>query len=185
MIGSEFDLTGRVAVVTGGAGLLGRQHCRALLDCGAKVYLADIRMELVRAACNELGENCLPLELDVTQSECVESALGTVLSEQGRVDILVNNAAIDPKVNDKCLVETSRVENFPIEQWDFQLDVGLKGAFLCSKFFGSWMAKNGGGCILNIASDLSVFAPDQRIYRRVGVPEESQPVKPVDRKSVV
>jgi NAD(P)-dependent dehydrogenase (short-subunit alcohol dehydrogenase family) len=95
------------------------------------------------------------------------------------VHILVNNAAIDPKVEAGGLIETSRFEHFPLEQWHFQMEVGLTGAFLCSQSFGTWMAEHGGGVILNIASDLSVFAPDQRLYRNPGLPEERQPVKPV------
>lgn len=81
---------------------------------------------------------------------------------------------------DKGVQETSRLENFPIDQWDLQMAVGLTGAFLCSQVFGSAMARDGrGGVILNIASDLSVFSPDQRLYRREGLPEQMQPVKPV------
>jgi NAD(P)-dependent dehydrogenase (short-subunit alcohol dehydrogenase family) len=97
------------------------------------------------------------------------------------VDILVNNAAIDPKVKgNQGVVETSRLENFPREQWDLQIAVGLTGAFHCSQVFGTEMARRGqGGVILNIASDLSVLAPDQRLYRKQGLPADQQPVKPV------
>jgi len=98
-----------------------------------------------------------------------------------RIDILVNNAAIDPKVKGKQgMLETSRLENFPLEQWDLQISVGLTGAFLCSQVFGAAMAVDGkGGVILNIASDLSVFSPDQRLYKKAGLPNNLQPVKPV------
>jgi NAD(P)-dependent dehydrogenase (short-subunit alcohol dehydrogenase family) len=96
------------------------------------------------------------------------------------VDILVNNAAIDPKVNDHGMGEGSRLENFSLDEWNFQIEIGLTGAFLCSRVFGSEMAKNQkGGVILNIASDLSVISPDHRLYRKLGMPECSQPVKPV------
>ncbi len=97
------------------------------------------------------------------------------------MDILVNNAAIDPKVKgEQGVLESSRLEHFPLEQWDLQLAVGLTGAFLCSQVFGSAMARDGkGGVILNIASDLSVFSPDQRLYRRDGLADDKQPVKPV------
>ena len=70
-------------------------------------------------------------------------------------------------------------ENFLLEDWDFQLNVGLTGAMLCSQVFGQEMAKRGAGIILNIASDLSVFAPDQRLYKKDGLQPDQQPVKPV------
>jgi NAD(P)-dependent dehydrogenase (short-subunit alcohol dehydrogenase family) len=98
-----------------------------------------------------------------------------------RVDILINNAAIDPKVDpDQGITEASRLENFPLQQWELQVAVGLTGAFLCSQVFGTVMARDGkGGVILNIASDLSVLSPDQRLYRKDGLADDMQPVKPV------
>jgi NAD(P)-dependent dehydrogenase (short-subunit alcohol dehydrogenase family) len=175
-----FDVTGKVAIVTGGAGLLGVQHGRALAEIGARVVLADVdEVAASRAAARineEFGiEAALGVGLDVTR---VESARH-LLERLGAVHILVNNAAIDPKVGGEGLIETSRLENFALEQWRFQVDVGLTGAFICSQVFGAWMAENGGGVILNIASDLAVFAPDQRLYRKPGMPEDRQPVKPV------
>ena len=102
-------------------------------------------------------------------------------SESIRIDILVNNAAIDPKVKEEeGILESSRLENFPKAEWDIQLSVGLTGAFLCSQVFGAAMAKDGkGGVILNIASDLSVLSPDQRLYQKSDFPDDMQPVKPV------
>jgi NAD(P)-dependent dehydrogenase (short-subunit alcohol dehydrogenase family) len=118
--------------------------------------------------------------MDVTKVESIAAAAGALASANRRIDVLVNNAAIDPKVVADAMVETSRLENFPLDQWNLQIAVGLTGAFLCSQTFGSAMARDGkGGVILNIASDLSVFAPDQRLYRRAGIPEERQPVKPI------
>lgn len=179
-----FDLTGKVAVVTGGAGLLGVQHGTALMETGATVVLADINLEAAQRAAADLeagagAGRALGVQLDVSDPRAVRQALETVVERCGGVHILVNNAAIDPKVQADAIVETSRLEHFPLEQWRFQLDVGLTGAFLCSQAFGSWMAGHGGGVILNIASDLAVFAPDQRLYRKPGLPEDRQPVKPV------
>jgi NAD(P)-dependent dehydrogenase (short-subunit alcohol dehydrogenase family) len=96
------------------------------------------------------------------------------------VDILINNAANNPKVEDPGGgSHWSKVENFPLDIWNQDIAVGLTGAFLCAKFFGGEMARRGSGVILNIASDLGLIAPDQRIYRRPGVSEEQQFVKPV------
>ena len=96
------------------------------------------------------------------------------------VNILINNAAIDPKVESEGkILNASRFENFSIEDWNLQLSVGLTGAYLCSKIFGNFMASVNGGVILNIASDLSIIAPDQRLYETEGLKPENQPVKPV------
>ncbi len=179
-----FNLSGRVALITGGSGLLGSQHVRALAEIGASVVIADIDMEraeveaaMVRAEFPRV--QAMAMKLDVTNQASVAAGLETVLQTLGGIHVLVNNAAVDPKVQGNSVVETSRLENFPLDQWNFQLGVGLTGAFLCAQTFGGWMAANGGGTILNIASDLAVFAPDQRLYRKPGLPENRQPVKPV------
>jgi NAD(P)-dependent dehydrogenase (short-subunit alcohol dehydrogenase family) len=80
--------------------------------------------------------------------------------------------------DDKTLV-WSRLENFSFDLWQKDITVGLTGAFLCSQAVGTHMAQSGGGVILNVASDLGIIAPDQRIYRKDGLHEEVQPVKPV------
>ena len=96
------------------------------------------------------------------------------------VDILVNNAALDPKVSSSGVTSSTRFENFTLDNWSLELDVGRTGSFLCSQVFGSCMASRGlGGVILNIASDLSVIAPDQRLYSVQGLAHHEQPVKPV------
>lgn len=179
-----FDITGRTAVITGGSGLLGIQHARALAEIGANVVIADIDIARAETEADKIradfGEDsAMPVHLDVASPGSVAQAQEAVLNKYGAVHILVNNAAVDPKVKNDSIVETSRLEHFPLDQWHFQLNVGLTGAFLCSQAFGGWMAANGGGTILNIASDLAVFAPDQRLYRKPGLPDDRQPVKPV------
>jgi NAD(P)-dependent dehydrogenase (short-subunit alcohol dehydrogenase family) len=180
----NFDLTGRTALVTGGAGLLGTQHARALAEIGARVVLADLDLPAARGAAATIerefeGAHVAPLLLDVSNQTSVGAAR-EFFEAQGGVDVLVNNAAIDPKVTPRAgLGERSRIENFSLEQWDRELAVGLTGAFLCSQAFGTAMARRGRGVILNIASDLSVIAPDQRLYRKPNTPDDEQPVKPV------
>jgi NAD(P)-dependent dehydrogenase (short-subunit alcohol dehydrogenase family) len=103
-----------------------------------------------------------------------------MIKVEQKVDILINNAAIDAKVKNKTSSEFGRLENFTLEQWNQELSVGLTGAFLCSKYFGNYFAKNNGGVILNIASDLSVISPDQRLYSKKDIINiDQQPVKPV------
>ena len=183
-LSQAFDLTGRVAVITGGGGLLGRRHAHAIAQAGGIPVLADIRVGPLHASSAEFGREFGPeataFEVDVTDLATVERLRDQVLSRYGRVDILVNNAANNPQVGRADSgVEFSRLESFPQDQWERDLAVGLTGAYLCSRVFGGEMTGRGGGVILNIASDLALIAPDQRIYRRDDVPAAMQPVKPV------
>ena len=117
--------------------------------------------------------------MDVTLEDSVYNASSILSLESISIDILINNAAINPKVEATGLTPASRLEVFSTKSWDLELAVGLKGAFICSKVFGSIMASNNSGCIVNIASDLSVIAPNQSLYKEQDVPAELQPVKPV------
>jgi NAD(P)-dependent dehydrogenase (short-subunit alcohol dehydrogenase family) len=182
----KFDLTGKTALITGAAGLLGIEHASALLDSGAEVILTDVNVNNLINTKHKLAETFDILkirifEMDVTHVKNIHAVARTLHEDNIRVDILVNNAAIDPKVKGgQGIVETSRLENFSIEQWNLQIAVGLTGAFLCSQVFGEAMAKDGGGgVILNISSDLSVIAPDQRLYQKLNLPKNMQPVKPI------
>lgn len=181
----SFSLKGRVAVVTGGAGFLGLQHARALHAHGAAVALADIDAAAAKRAARKIGRRARGFAVDVTSPESVRALQKAVRKSLGEADILINNAAIDPKVKaGGGGVEFSRLENFPLEQWNREISVGLTGALLCSQVFGARMATRGRGVILNIASDLSVIAPDQRLYRKSGLPENRQPVKPVTYSAI-
>jgi NAD(P)-dependent dehydrogenase (short-subunit alcohol dehydrogenase family) len=182
----KFNLSGKTALITGAAGLLGVEHAAALLDSGAQVVLTDISEAALLSAHATLAQNFDTTKIntkvmDVADPQGVRAVAEDLWATGVRIDILVNNAAIDPKVKgEQGVLETSRLENFPLDQWDLQVSVGLTGAFLCSQVFGTAMAKDGkGGVILNIASDLSVFSPDQRLYRKQGLDESMQPVKPV------
>jgi NAD(P)-dependent dehydrogenase (short-subunit alcohol dehydrogenase family) len=180
----NFDLSEKTALITGAAGLLGQEHAFALLEIGATVVITDISIENLELAYEKLSNptNHSRIIYKVMDVSDVKSINNFSMKMAGRrIDILVNNAAIDPKVNvETGLIESSRLENFPVEQWCQQLAVGLTGAFLCSQVFGREMARDGkGGVILNIASDLSVLAPDQRLYKKYGLSADLQPVKPV------
>ncbi len=165
--------------------MLGLEHSRALLEVGANVVLQDIdtdklnRAKLILEA--EYQSNAIRISSSDITSESSMFALQKELdSERISISILINNAGMNPKYSQ---VSTSgiksRVEHFDLEDWENQIRVGLTGAFICSKVFGSGMAKSGGGVIVNIASDLSVIAPDQRLYEKVGISSNEQPVKPV------
>ena len=176
-----FDLKGRVAVITGGAGLLGRKHAEAFAECGGIPVLLDISSEAAEKFADQIDGDALGLGVDITDEAAIESALETVKQKFGRVDILVNNAANNPKMEVGCVAEKrwSRLENFSVDCWNDDINVGLTGAFLCSRIFGTEMATEGRGVILNVASDLGLIAPDQRIYREQGRADAEQRVKPV------
>jgi NAD(P)-dependent dehydrogenase (short-subunit alcohol dehydrogenase family) len=179
-----FDLSGRVAIVTGGAGLLGYHHGAILAAAGANVVLMDLAAAKPEMRAKQLsgahGPECLGLASDITDEASILRVRDAVMAKFGRVDILINNAANNPKVEDQKPGQPwSRLENFPVETWNADIAVGLTGAFLCSRVFGQEMVKRGKGVIVNIASDLAVIAPDQRLYRQEGVAEDQQPVKPV------
>jgi len=179
-----FELKGRVAIITGGGGLLGYHHASAIADFGGIPVLLDIdgralltNSERLRL---EFDDDFLTLEVDVTDFDSVVKARDKVLERHHRIDILINNAARNPKLDDGDNASFSRLENFPADQWQKDLDVGLGGAFTCSRVFGGHMASVGrGGVIINIASDLGIIAPDQRLYEVAGQANAAQPVKPV------
>lgn len=186
MMLKKFDLASKTALITGAGGLLGVEHATALLECGATVVLTDVSEAALSVAQASLLQDfpnglIITFVMDVSKPDHILGVAQALVSQDLRIDILVNNAAIDPKMKGlEGMFETSRLENFPLEQWNVQIAVGLTGAFLCSQIFGAAMARDGkGGVILNIASDLSVFSPDQRLYKKAGLPDNSQPVKPV------
>lgn len=177
----------KATLITGAAGLLGPEHAAALIEMNQMVILTDINEEKLLQA-----TEALRIQYAEAKIECVvmdvtseDSILETKIRLNDRgifIDKLINNAAIDAKVEDAGLTNknSAMFERFAIEQWDLELAVGLRGAFLCSKQFGLNMALNDeGGIILNIASDLSIISPDQRLYAKDGIPDEEQTIKPV------
>lgn len=177
------DLRERVAVITGGGGLLGRQHAEALAEKGARTVLLDLDGSAAathaQAVQGRFGISSLGITCDITREGSIEGAHAEIRRGLGEVDILINNAAADAKVEGDTIQGANRLESFPLDRWQRELDVGLTGAFLCCREFGTSMARRGRGVILNIASDLSVIAPDQRLYRVDSLPADEQPVKPV------
>lgn len=178
-----FDLRGRIAIITGGGGLLGYHHAATIAGLGGLPILLDINAEALATNTSRLAEETgvkAPTWVaDITDLEALDAVGKALLAEYGQVDILINNAARNPKVESAGDKDFSRLEHFPWEQWQLDLNVGLGGAFNCAKVFGAQMARQGRGVIVNIASDLGVIAPDQRLYRIEGREAEQQPVKPV------
>ncbi len=180
----KFKLNGRVCVITGGAGFLGRKHAGAILDADGIPVLLDINQEKINEAVsslkNQYQKEVLAFRVNITNKKDLEMIKEEILKKYNRIDVLINNAANNPKVEDTEEQKNwSRFENFPESIWQDDLDIGLKGAFFCSQVFGGYMAEQGKGVILNISSDLGIIAPDQRIYRKKGLEEKQQMVKPV------
>lgn len=160
-----FSLKGKVAIVTGALGLIGKEHCIALAEAGANVVVTDINREECENFASQLPVESLGLSLDVTNRNSVEFVRDKILEKFGRIDILVNNAAInDMFENPKAASEQSKFENYPLELWQKSLDVNLTGVFLCSQIFGKVMAAQKSGSIINIASTYGISAPDQSLY---------------------
>ncbi len=179
----RFHLDDRVAIITGGAGLLGVQHAEIIAEAGGVPVLWDIEKEKAIEQAGKIGQSfnvpTAGMRVDITNLDSIREGMKQLLSLFGHIDILINNAANDPKVSDVHDDGWSRFENYALETWNRDVSVGLTGAFLCSQVIGSFMSQNRGGVILNIASDLSVISPDQRLYRKEGTPDAQQPVKPV------
>src|SRR5262249_18915368 len=163
--GATMRLDGQVAVVTGAAGLLGREHCRALADAGAHVVVTDLERDACVAAAARLGDGPSACSADVTDAAAIERLRDATLTRYGRIDVLVNNAALNERV-ERPEARSGRFESFPVDAFRRALDVNVTGAFLCCQILGGVMAARGGGAIVNIASTYALVAPDQSLYRR-------------------
>ena len=168
-----FRLDDRVALVTGGAGLLGSEYTRTLLRAGAKVCVADINADAAAsaasAAASDAGGESLGYAVDIRRKADVDRMIDAIVAKWGRLDILVNNAAIDPKFDASVASQQSNTfEDYPEELWQQSLDVNLTGSFFCCQAAGKRMVAAGRGAIVNIASTYGVVAPDQRLYQRDG-----------------
>jgi len=178
----KFDLTGQAAVVTGGAGLLGFEFCRTLAEAGAQVIVADLDEQAAARVAGTLysaGLEAYPVGVDVTKKASVGEMVSTTLRQFGRLDILVNSAALDPKFDPQHQGGHSQsFEGFPLEAWDQALSVNLTGAFLCCQAAAQPMLEQGHGVFINICSTYGLVGPDQRLYEREGEqgPRQYKPV---------
>ena len=179
-----FRLDGKVIIVTGATGLLGRKHAEAIAAYGGTPVLLDLNQDVLTTFANELNTkysvSATGLSVDITNEQAISNSCIEIIEQYGKIDGLVNNAANNPKVEESSDKNFSRLENFPLSIWNDDIAVGLTGAFLCSKYYGEKIAQNpDGGSIVNISSDLGLIAPDQRLYKKDGIPENLQNVKPV------
>lgn len=181
----KFLLEDKVVIITGGAGLLGKKHAEAVLDAKGIPVLIDISEEALVVARQQFS-SMFPESIietfaaDITNRNDMQNICAILVEKYCHIDGLINNAANNPKVEGNAQnMQNIQFENFPIQMWLDDVAAGLTGAFVCAQVFGAQMAKQGKGVILNISSDLGIIAPDQRIYRKEGLAEEEQTVKPV------
>lgn len=183
-----FSLKNKVAIVTGALGLIGKNHCIALADAGANIVVCDLDEEKCKTFANSLSTKSNGVGVDITKKDSVENLRNIVLKEFGKIDILVNNAAInDMFENPLAAAEQSMFENYPLDMWQKSLDVNITGTFLCSQILGTEMAKAGTGSIINVASTYGLVGPDQSIYKK---PDGSQtfyksPAYPATKGAIV
>ncbi len=175
----KFDLTGRVAIITGGAGLLGRQHAAAIADAGGHAVLADIADHALEAAAEVTRDHhveSIGIRVDITDKDDVKAMTRTVLARFGRIDILINNAALTVRGGGLSAKEYfAPFEEYPLALWQKALDVNLTGMFLCCQSVGKVMVDKQCGVILNIASDVGTISPDHRIYEGARNPHTGEP----------
>ncbi|MFC1544734.1 SDR family oxidoreductase [Gemmatimonadota bacterium] len=179
-----FSLHDRVVVITGGAGLLGRRFAQVVLDAGGCPVVADIDRQKVgdseQSLAGKYPGRMLGVEVDVANQQSVHKMVEAVMDKFGRLDALVNNAAIDPKFDrESAGKNVYKFENYPLELWQKSVDVNLTGAFICAQEIGRLMIESGsGGVMVNVSSTYGIVAPDQKLYRRDGE-EEQALFKPV------
>jgi NAD(P)-dependent dehydrogenase (short-subunit alcohol dehydrogenase family) len=164
--------------------LLGRKHAEAIAAYGGTPVLLDLNQEVLTAFADELNAKysvaAIGMSVNITNEQAISDSCNEIIEQYGKIDGLVNNAANNPKVEQSDDKNFSRLENFSVDIWNQDIAVGLTGAFLCAKHYGNQIANNPeGGSIVNISSDLGLMAPDQRLYKKEGLAEELQPVKPV------
>jgi NAD(P)-dependent dehydrogenase (short-subunit alcohol dehydrogenase family) len=182
----KFDLSGRVAVVTGGVGLLGKEFCRTLAEAGAAVVVADLNAPGAADVAGQItaaGYKALSVQVNITDPDSVHSMVMATVETFGRFDILVNSAALDPKFDPQALAAmaargevSGAFEDYPLESWKQALDVNLTGAFLCCQAAVRPMLEQGAGSIINICSTYGLVGPDQRLYQREGKQTAYKPV---------
>ncbi len=181
-----FSLDGLPIVITGAAGLLGRNHCFAVAEAGGIPILLDIDAPGLSKLVGELqsaGYEAHSWVTDTTNEKMVALAAGEIREKIGPIFGIVNNVAVNPMMNESEN-KSGWLENLTPEQWDWEHSVSLKSAFLVAKSFTDHLLERKAGSIVNVASDLGIIAPDQRIYIDPDNPGSMTSKKPLTYSSV-
>jgi NAD(P)-dependent dehydrogenase (short-subunit alcohol dehydrogenase family) len=168
-----FSLGGKVCVVTGALGLIGQRLVGALVEAGGRVVITDVDHFACLDRAHGVGHEALGHGADITRPESIASLVAAVMDRFGRVDVLVNNAALNDKFESpQAAARESMMEHYALERWRRSLDVNVTGTFLCSQAFGAVMAQHNAGSIINVASTYGIVGPDQSLYTK---PDGTQP----------
>jgi NAD(P)-dependent dehydrogenase (short-subunit alcohol dehydrogenase family) len=177
----KFKLDGQTAVVTGGAGLLGKQFCRTLAQAGANVVVADLNQKVADLEAEKLkaeGYSAIGVGVDVTTPSSTQEMVQSTLKAFGRLDVLVCSAAMDPKFDaeNQDKQKGNAFESYPLDAWKQALDVNLTGLFLCCQAAVQPMLEQNHGVLINICSTYGLVGPDNRIYEKPNQPKSFKPV---------
>lgn len=179
----RFYIEGKLVVITGAAGLLGEMHAHAVIEAMGIPVLLDVNERRMNELVQRLQEkyprsNVYSYKADITCKERIIEVLEDLTSKGEKVYGLINNAANNPNMKNASAGE-GKFEEFDLDIWNKDLNVGLTGAFICSQIFGAHMAANQKGVIINISSDLGLIAPTQYLYEQTGLEDYQQPKKSV------
>ena len=170
---NKFSLTGKIIIITGGSGFLGKQFATVIANNDGIPVLLDINYKKASLICKNLkiffGVNALAIKCNVTKENEVKKALKIIKGKFPNKKIfgLINNAAFNPQPIKNIYKNKNKLEKFSNKVWNEELNVGLSGAFICTKVFGYYFSTKKSGSIINISSDLGLKAPKQSIYKHL------------------
>lgn len=176
-----FCLEKRYYLVTGAAGLLGRQHCEAILSANGIPVAIDLDEKKLNNMKKELKQiyknDCLIYKCSITDIKQLKELKIYLNQKNIFISGIINNAAINPTMKNN---QKGKLEDYDLKQWDLELDVGLKGSYLVVRTFSKdLLSHKHTGVIINISSDLGLIAPDHRIYKKTGYSDDEQSFKPI------
>ena len=159
-----FNISGKVVILTGGMGVLGKVYAKAMASCGSQVILLDIIPEQQATnyikSIGKYGKNIHYYKADISQKNELLSVRSNIVKKFGKIDALINNAAITARAEN--LKKTDQFEDFELSRWNRDMEVNVTGTMLCCQVFGSKMPE--GSAVINISSTYGIVGPDQRIY---------------------
>lgn len=178
-----FDLSNKNIIVTGAAGLLGTSFCEAIIQNKGNPIAIDINGNRLKSLKKNLkkkfDKKIFTFLIDITNEKEIRKNSELLKNKFKKIDGLVNNAALNPKIRNKKSLKNNSLESFDLKKWNQELNVGLTGAFICSKYYGQLISINAqGGTIINISSDLGLIAPNQSLYKNISYKNE-QDFKPI------